>query len=74
MIQATVQYSLEFIKEEARSLVRHGRISRRQPIYVLCQYIPAREWNCVEAELERCDFLLRDCIGELLGHEEWSND
>ncbi len=75
MLQATVhQYSLDSIQEEARTLVSRGRVSRHQPIYVLCQYIPAREWNCVEAELERCDFLLRDCIGELLGHEEWSND
>jgi len=41
---------------------------------VLCQYIPAREWVCVECELERCDYLLRDRIGELIAHEEWDND
>lgn len=74
MLQTTIQYSLNSIQEEARTLVQRGQVSRHQPIYVLCQYIPAREWNWVEAELERCDFLLRDCIGELLGCEEWSND
>jgi len=49
-------------------------VNRQQPIYTLCKYIPAREWACVEEELEECDFLLRDRIGDLLGHEEWDND
>ncbi|MEB3120307.1 MAG: DUF4327 family protein, partial [Snowella sp.] len=44
------------------------------PIYVLCQYIPAREWVCVECELERSDFLLRDQIGDLMSSECWDND
>ena len=75
-IQSTnsLQYSIEVIKDEARQLVDKGVISRQQPIYVLCQYIPAREWVCVECELERCNFLLRDRVGDLMGHEEWEND
>ncbi|NEP00237.1 MAG: DUF4327 family protein [Symploca sp. SIO2E9] len=71
---SSIRYSIDVIREEARHLVDKGTISRRQPIYVLCQYIPAREWVCVECELEECDFLLRDCIGDLLGSEEWDND
>ncbi|KGF73833.1 hypothetical protein DO97_10610 [Neosynechococcus sphagnicola sy1] len=73
MIQS-VQYSLNVIQEEARHLVRKGALSRQQPIYTLCQYIPAREWACVEGELERCDILLRDRIGDLLGREDWDDD
>jgi uncharacterized protein YqgQ len=73
MIQS-VQYSIEVIQEEARELVRRGALSRQQPVYTLCQYIPAREWGCIESELERCDILLRDRIGDLLGREEWDND
>lgn len=73
MLQS-VQYSLDVIKDEARELVRQGLISRQQPIYILCQYIPAREWALVECELERCNFLLRDRIGDLMGREEWVND
>jgi Domain of unknown function (DUF4327) len=73
MIQA-VQYSLEVIQDEARQLVRKGILGRQQPIYTLCQYIPAREWTCVECELERCDILLRDRIGDLLGREDWGDD
>jgi len=69
-----VRYSLDVIKEEARRLVQKGVISRQQPIYTLCQYIPAREWSCVESELESSSFLLRDRIGDLMGHEEWEND
>lgn len=71
---SSVQYSIDLIQEEARQLVEKGVVNRQQPIYVLCQYIPAREWVCVECELERCDFLLRDRICDLIGHEEWTND
>ncbi|OKH26683.1 hypothetical protein NIES593_01115 [Hydrococcus rivularis NIES-593] len=68
------RYTIEVIREEARQLVEKGIISRKQPIYTLCQYIPAREWVCVECELEQCDYLLRDRIGDLLSHQSWEND
>lgn len=71
---STVHYSIDILQDEARHLVEQGVVSRQQPIYVLCQYIPAREWVCVECELERCDFLLRDRIGDLVGQEQWEND
>lgn len=70
----SVQYTLDVIKEEARLLVQKGVVSRQQPIYTLCQYIPAREWAWVECELEKSNFLLRDRIGDLMGREEWEND
>jgi Domain of unknown function (DUF4327) len=69
-----VEYSLEGIREEVRELVCRGIVSRRQPIYILCQHIPARDWVIFENELERCEFLLRDRIGDLLGREDWKND
>lgn len=69
-----LHYSIGMIRDEARQLVESGVIGRHQPIYVLCQYIPAREWVCVECELERCDYLLRDQIGDLIPAEDWSND
>ena len=74
MSLSTVQYSIDVIQEEARQLVRKGMVSRQQPIYTLCQYIPAREWGLVEYELEQSNYLLRDRIGDLLGREEWDND
>lgn len=74
MATSTVQYSIDVIQQEARQLVNKGLVSRQQPIYTLCQYIPAREWAFVECELEKCDFLLRDRIGDLMGNEEWDND
>jgi len=73
MIQS-IQYSMDLLQDEVRHLVERGTVNRQQPIYTLCKYIPAREWACVEDELEECDFLLRDRIGDLLGHEEWDND
>lgn len=70
----TIQYSIDVIQDEARDLVRQGVVSRQQPIYALCKYIPAREWGWVECELERSNFLLRDRIGDLIGHEDWDSD
>jgi len=70
----SVRYSIDVLQEEARQLVEKGIVSRQQPIYVLCQYIPARDWVCVEFELEEGDFLLRDRIADLVGFEKWDND
>lgn len=71
---ASRNYSIDVIKDEVRSLVEQGVISRQQPIYVLVQYIPPREWVKVECELERCDYLLRDSIGDLISSDTWDND
>lgn len=67
-------YSIETLKDEARQLIETGVVSRQQSIYTLCQYIPAREWVTVECELERCDYLLRDPIGDLVSYDSWEND
>ncbi|MEO1401518.1 MAG: DUF4327 family protein [Cyanobacteria bacterium J06635_1] len=70
----TLHYSIDLIKDEARHLVHEGKLDRQQPIYALCRYIPGREWECVEVELEAHDYLLRDRIIDLLGREDWSED
>ncbi|NJL83011.1 MAG: DUF4327 family protein [Chloroflexaceae bacterium] len=70
----SVRFSISAIKDEVRHLVEKGVISRHQPIYVLCQHIPPRDWVGIECELERCDFLLRDQIGDLMADEVWDND
>ncbi len=70
----STDYNIKTIQDEVRQLVEAGTVSRHQPIYVLCKYIPAREWVCVECELERCDYLLRDQIGDLIPSEEWNSD
>jgi uncharacterized protein YqgQ len=68
------QYSLDTIRDEVRQLLEKGLVSRNQPLYVLCQLIPAREWVHIECELERCDYLLRDRIGDIVACETWDND
>ena len=70
----SIHYSIDMLKDEARQMVEKGIVSRQQPIYVLCQYIPAREWVCLECELERCEYLLRDPIGDLIAYEHWESD
>ncbi|MEO1591154.1 MAG: DUF4327 family protein [Cyanobacteria bacterium J06632_22] len=73
MLQS-LNYSICTIQDEARELVFQGQISRHQPIYTLCKYIPARAWTTVESELEANGFLLRDRISDLMGREDWEND
>ncbi|WP_107668552.1 DUF4327 family protein [Cyanothece sp. BG0011] len=67
-------YTISMIKDEVRHLVEMGIVSRQQPLYVLCEFIPPREWVCVETELERCEYLLRDQIGDLMACESWESD
>lgn len=74
MLNTTISYTIEVIQQEARQLVKKGILSRQQPIYTLCQYIPAREWMNVEFELEQNEYLLRDRICDLLGREDWNDD
>lgn len=73
MIQS-VRYSIDVIQEEVRDLVKKGLVSRYQLIYNICQYIPVREWQEVERELEMHGFLLRDRIIDLMGREDWNED
>ncbi|PMB18116.1 DUF4327 domain-containing protein [Fischerella thermalis CCMEE 5205] len=72
MADTAVKYNIEYIREKAVQLVNQGLIQRNQPIYVLCKYLPYRDWLFVELELERNEFLLRDCIIDLLSREKWS--
>lgn len=67
-------FTIEMLKDEVRQLVESGIIDCRQPIYVLCQFIPAREWVEVERELERNGFLLRDHIADLNPVQCWTDD
>lgn len=68
------RYSIETLRDEARHLIETGILNRQQSIYTLCKYIPAREWRNLECELERCDYLLRDPIGDLVSFDSWEND
>ncbi|MDX2243445.1 MAG: DUF4327 family protein [Leptolyngbyaceae cyanobacterium bins.302] len=68
-----LQY-LSLIQDEVRQLLERGEVDRHQPIYVLSQYLPWREWIVVERELEANCFLLRDRIADLVPTENWNND
>lgn len=67
-------YNLDMLRDEARELVRQGRIDRQEPIYALCRYISEREWECIEINLADSEFLRRDHIIDLLSHERWEED
>ena len=67
-------YTLDMLRDEARELVDRGMVNRQQPIYTLCRYVPGREWECFEIELEKNEFLQRDRIIDLLSKECWETD
>ena len=67
-------FSIEMLKDEVCQLLEAGKVDCQQPIYVLCQFIPAREWVGVECELERHGFLLRDHIADLNPSQCWTDD
>ncbi|BAY60191.1 hypothetical protein NIES22_02490 [Calothrix brevissima NIES-22] len=73
-MKTAVKYDLDVLREEARYLVKKGAVKRNEPIYALCKFIPGRDWVCVELELEKNEFLLRDPIIDLLANETWSED
>ncbi len=67
-------YSLNQLKHETRNLVKKGVLGRQQPIYTICQFVPAREWENIEMELELNGYLLRDNIIDLIQPENWDED
>ena len=70
----TKRYSIDTIREEATDLVQMGVIALNQPIRILFEYLPARQWNYVESELELHDYLLRDRVIDLVGDIKWEWD
>ncbi len=67
-------YNFDLIVEEVKALLEKGVINRFQPLYVLANYIPSREWLTVELELEEKGYLLRHQIKEILTQQTWDND
>ncbi|MEB3309248.1 MAG: DUF4327 family protein [Snowella sp.] len=68
------RYSIHDLKEEAKELVYQGKLSRQHHLYSLCEFLPCNQWKCVEIELEKHGFLLRDYVIDLLSSEEWEVD
>lgn len=68
------RYSISTIRGEAANLLEMGVIALNQPLRILFEYLPAKQWNIIECELERHDYLLRDRIIDLVGTINWDND
>ncbi len=69
-----LNYNFDSIVDEVKALLDKGSVNLSQPIYVLANYIPAREWFAVEMELEEKGYLLRDKIRDILATQRWDND
>lgn len=71
---STKRYSITTIREEAINLIQVGVVALNQPLRILYEYLPTQQWNVIECELERHDYLLRDRIIDLVGNVDWQND
>ncbi|MEM7590408.1 MAG: DUF4327 family protein [Cyanobacteria bacterium P01_A01_bin.83] len=71
---STKRYPIATIREEATNLVQTKVVALNQPLRILFEYLPAKQWNSIECELERYDYLLRDHIIDLVGEVSWDND
>jgi Domain of unknown function (DUF4327) len=70
----TQQYSIAYFQDEVRALVARGSVGRQQRIYELRGYFGDRQWHNVEQLLNLHDYLLKDFVTDLVGHESWAND
>ncbi len=68
------RYSINTIREEAINLVQNGVIALNQPLRILFENRPARQWNLIECKLESYDYLLREHVIDLVGAISWESD
>jgi hypothetical protein len=71
---AIEKYSIVDVQDEVHALVDRGSVSRQQRIYELRGYFGDRQWQSLEQLLNLNDYLLKDYVIDLVGHESWSND
>lgn len=62
------------LRQEAEACLAQGYLKAAQPISMLGDYLPRREWNGFALVLEEHGFLLRDRILELFPQNTWQND
>lgn len=74
MLQTCHQYSIHSVRDEVKALVDRGSINRGSQLYTLARFFGDRDWHSVEELLEENEYLLRDYVCDLIGHESWLND
>jgi hypothetical protein len=74
MIQETRQYTIHAVQDEIKALVNRGSVGKQNQIYTLARFFSDREWPKIEHVLEEHEYLLRDCVYDLIGQESWAND
>ncbi|EDX86572.1 hypothetical protein S7335_4277 [Synechococcus sp. PCC 7335] len=74
MLQTCRPHSIHSIQDEVRALVDRGSIGRTAQLYSLARFFGDRDWHLVEEVLEDNEYLLRDYVCDLIGHESWQND
>ena len=74
MLKEARQYSLKAIQDEVRALVARGSVGRQHQNYAIARYFSDFVWAEMKHTLESNEYLLRDYVCDLIGHESWAND
>jgi len=65
-MNTSIQYSIDFIREQAKEFVQKGIFKSEQPIDAICEYIAMIHWEEVERELKLNNLVFSDSIKDLL--------
>jgi hypothetical protein len=68
------KYSIADFQDEIRALISRGSVSRQQRIYELRRHFGDTAWQDFEQLLNLHEYLLKDYVTDLVGHESWVND
>ena len=74
MLKEARQYSMSALQDEVRALVTKGLVNKQSQIYSLARHFQDVEWRQVERILSSHEYLLRDHVCDLIGHESWISD
>jgi Domain of unknown function (DUF4327) len=68
------KYSIADFQDEVRALVARGSVGRQQRIYELRRHFGDSAWYDFEQLLNLHEYLLKDYVTDLVGHESWVSD
>ncbi|MEL7226301.1 MAG: DUF4327 family protein [Cyanobacteria bacterium P01_D01_bin.36] len=74
MLQTRRRYNIGTIKDEVRALVGKGALGKKTQLFTLSRHFDDQSWKEVEHLLTVNEYLLRDCVCDLIGKESWVND
>ncbi len=74
MLQTRRRYSIHTVRDEVQALVSKGVLGKRTQLLALARHFDDDTWQEIDHILAQNEYLLRDSVCDLIGHETWLND